>query len=90
MYRTFTCPDSGSASFWRGVEMGEFISQHASEILSFLGGLVGGGAGGSLLTLRFSRQNKAWGGGSIVDQTNASAGGDIVGRDKRVGTDRKR
>jgi hypothetical protein len=70
--------------------MGEFISQHVSEILSFLGGLVGGGVSGSLLTLRFGRQNKAAGGGSIVDQTNASAGGDIVGRDKRVGSDRKR
>ena len=30
------------------------------------------------------------GGGSIVDQTNAAAGGDIVGRDKRVDPERKR
>jgi hypothetical protein len=70
--------------------MGETLARHASEILSFVTGLVSGGIGGSLVTLRFSRQNRATGGGSIVDQTNASAGGDVVGGDKRVGTERKR
>jgi hypothetical protein len=67
--------------------VGETLVRYASEIWSFVAGLVGGGVGGSLLTLRFNRQNRAVGGGSIVDQTNASAGGDIIGRDKRVGTE---
>jgi hypothetical protein len=64
--------------------VGDFLSQHASEIWSFIAGIVGGGAGGSLLTLRLTRQNKVLGSGSIVDQGRARAGGDIVGGDKTV------
>src|SRR5690242_11335577 len=44
--------------------VGNFLSQHASEIWSFIAGIVGGGAGGSLLTLRLTRQNKVRGSGS--------------------------
>jgi hypothetical protein len=69
--------------------VGEMLARYASEIWSFVAGLVGGGIGGSLLTLRISRQNRASGGGSIVDQSKATAKGDIVGGDKRVGTERR-
>lgn len=62
--------------------MGEFFRVHASEIFSFLVGLAGGGTTGSLITLRFTRQNRITRGGSIVDQSKGSAGGDIIGRDK--------
>lgn len=62
--------------------MGDFLGAHASEILSFLIGLAGGGTAGSFITLRFTRQNRVTRGGSIIDQSRASAGGDIVGRDK--------
>src|SRR5580704_4086100 len=64
--------------------VGDFLAQHASHICTFLAGLVGGGAGGSLLTLRITRQNKVRGSGSIVDQNRARAGGDIVGGNKTV------
>ena len=63
--------------------------EYVSEILSFIIGVISGGVTGSLLTLRFTRKNRASGGGSIVDQTNASAGGDVVGRDKTVGPVRR-
>lgn len=70
--------------------MPDFFSQHSSEIWSFIGGLVGGGIGGSLLTLRITRQNRIGSGGSIVDQGGARAGGDIVGRDKSASGDPRR
>lgn len=73
-----------------GADMGETLAKYASEIWSFLGGLIGGGVGGSLLTLRFGRQNRASSGGSIVDQSHSSARGDIVGHDKSAGPERKR
>jgi hypothetical protein len=55
----------------------DFITQHLSEISSFLAGMVGG----SLLTFQFMR-NRVQGSGSIVDQNRARASGDIVGGDK--------
>jgi len=70
--------------------MGEMITTHATQIWTFLAGLVSGGLGGSLLTLRFGRQYRASSQGSIVDQSRSSAGGDIVGGDKRVGPERTR
>jgi hypothetical protein len=69
--------------------MAETFTRYASEIWSFVAGLISGGVGGSLLTLRFKRQNRASGLGSIVDQSNASAEGDIVGRDKTTGPTRR-
>jgi hypothetical protein len=68
--------------------MAQFLSQHFSEILSFIGGLVTGGAGGSLLTLRIKRENRVSGHGTMTNQSGASAGGDIVGRDKVSSTRR--
>lgn len=58
------------------------IAKYGSEILSFIVGL----AGGSLLTLKFTRKTYVDRGGSNVDQSKATAGGDIVGRDK-IGRD---
>jgi hypothetical protein len=61
----------------------EILTQY-SEIWSFLGGLISGGIGGSLLTLRYTRQNRVTGRGSIVDQSRSKAAGDIVGGSKRT------
>jgi hypothetical protein len=65
----------------------ESIAKYASEIWSFVGGLVAGLAGGSLLTIRFIRKTEVSTGGSNVDRSHASAGGDLVGRDKIAGRD---
>ena len=64
--------------------MPEILIQYSSEIWSFLGGVVGGGISGSLLTLRYTRQNRVNGSGSIVDQSRSKAGGDIIGGSKRT------
>jgi hypothetical protein len=70
--------------------MGDFLRHHASEIWSFVAGLIGGGAGGSLLTLRISRRKQVTGHGTMVDQSGSRASGDIVGRDKTVTDGRRR
>jgi hypothetical protein len=57
--------------------------QIAFDFWNFLGGLIAGGLGGALLTLKFTRSNRVIGSGNAVDQSRSSAGGDIVGRDKR-------
>jgi hypothetical protein len=62
----------------------DFILSHAHELGSFLGGLIVGAVGGSLITLRIARENRVRGSGSITDQSRARAEGDIVGRDKTV------
>ena len=59
----------------------DFLTQHAEAIGTFIAGLIGGGVGGSLLTLRITGRNQVSGRGSIVDQSGSRAGGDIVGRD---------
>lgn len=56
--------------------------EYLPEAISFLAGAIGG----SLLTLSFTKK-QAKGGGKIVDQQSAKAGGDIVGGDKVVGKD---
>jgi hypothetical protein len=66
-----------------GGNVSDLIAQHASEIWTFLAGLIGGGAAGSLITYRVTRTNRVNGRGSVVDQSGSAAGGDIVGRDKR-------
>jgi hypothetical protein len=66
----------------------EFLSAHAYEIGSFIGGLIAGGIGGSLITMRLTRQHRVIGGGSVADQSRARATGDIVGRDKTTSTNR--
>jgi hypothetical protein len=65
-----------------GKTVSDFIAQHAAELWSFLTGLIGGGAAGSLVTYRVTRSNRASGRASIVDQSGSAAGGDIVARDK--------
>lgn len=64
--------------------MPDFISQHASEIVSGVLGLLGGGAIGSILTLKIVRNKniKASSQGTAIDQSRATAGRDIIGRDK--------
>ena len=58
----------------------ELILEH---ILTFLTGIVTGGIGGALITVRVLKKTyKIKGDGSVADQSNAQAGGDIVGRDK--------
>jgi hypothetical protein len=64
--------------------MVDFFRNHMSEIASFVGGIVGGALAGSRLTLHFMRRNVVTGSGSNVDQSGAAAGGDIIGRDKRM------
>jgi hypothetical protein len=65
--------------FWRGNEM---LSSYAHDIGAFIGGLIAGALGGSLLTLRVTGKNRAAGNSNLVDQSKARAGGDIVGRNK--------
>lgn len=55
----------------------------AFDLWNFLGGLLTGAIGGSLLTLHFTKNVRADRNGSATDQSGARAGGDIVGRDKR-------
>ena len=69
-------------------ELGEsvdIIAKYASEIVSFVVGL----ASGSLITLKFTRKTSVGREGSNVDQTGASAGGDMVGRDKIADRDQR-
>jgi hypothetical protein len=66
----------------------DFISKYASEIWSFIAGLAGGAAGGSLLTFKLTK-HKAGRDTNVVNQASAEAGGDVVGRDKRVSEKRE-
>ncbi len=59
--------------------MPQIISQHFSEILSFIAGALGG----SFLTFTLTR-NRADGSGTVVDQSRSRAGGDVVGGSKRT------
>jgi hypothetical protein len=54
------------------------------DLWNFLGGVVAGGMGGALLTLKISKKSQhSSGSGNTVNQSGAKAGGDVVGRDKR-------
>lgn len=57
--------------------MSGFLSQYGSEIVSALGGFLSG----SFLTFKLTR-NQVSGSGSVVDQSRAQAGADIVGGNK--------
>ncbi|WP_128946632.1 hypothetical protein [Bradyrhizobium zhanjiangense] len=59
------------------------IKNHLSEIISFAAGL----AGGSFLTFKFTRTTRVSDAGNLVNQSRATAGGDLVGRDKITGRD---
>jgi hypothetical protein len=62
--------------------MPAWLTDNLSSIATFLAGL----AGGSLLTLTIqrvrNRNRTRVGSGSMVDQSGARAGGDVVGGDK--------
>lgn len=57
--------------------------QFTFDFANFLVGLISGGLGGSLLTFHLSKKITASKDGNAVDQSRVSAGGDVVGRDKR-------
>lgn len=57
----------------------DFIAKYASEIGSFVAGL----AGGSLLTLKLMN-SRAGRDITSVNQSRATAGGDVVGGDKHT------
>lgn len=63
----------------------DLLKQHVSEIVTFVAGL----AGGSLITLRVTRNQRVAGQATISDQRRATAGGDIVGRDKVTDSQRR-
>ena len=52
------------------------------DLWNFLGGLVAGVIGGSLITFHLTKNVRADRQGTAADQSGARAGGDIVGRDK--------
>lgn len=53
------------------------------DLWNFLGGLLTGAIGGSLLTFHLTKNVRAESHGTATDQSGARAVGDIVGRDKR-------
>lgn len=55
----------------------DVVMQHLSEIISFAAGALGGAA----LTFTLTR-NSVKNGGSLIDQSKARAGGDVVGGNK--------
>ena len=58
------------------------MDAYVSEIWSALGGLIAGLLGGSLLTLRITRNNSASGNGRVVNQSGSRVKGDQVGGNK--------
>ena len=54
---------------------------HLHEVLTFILGLIAG-VGGSLLTYKMTRSNRASNGSIVIDQSGARAGGDNVGGNK--------
>ena len=62
-----------------------FLYEHLSEIGSFVGGLISGGA---LVTFKNSRK-QASGRSRFVDQSRASAGRDNIGGDRISGRGKK-
>lgn len=54
------------------------------DLWSLLAGLVGGSIIGSIVTYQVQKRLSSSGSGNVVDQSRAQAGGDIVGRDKRL------
>ena len=58
------------------------VGSYASEIWSALGGLIAGAVGGSLVTLRITRNHSATGNGRIVNQSGSRVKGDQVGGNK--------
>ncbi len=69
--------------------MGDFIGHYASQLGSFLGGLIAGALGGTLLTLRITSKKVVGPRGTMVDQSGASARGDVVGGNKTTLNDHR-
>ncbi|WP_155982323.1 hypothetical protein [Xanthobacter sp. 126] len=61
--------------------MTEFWAAHASEVWSAILGYLAGGLTVTFVKFQISRKQSS-GGGRIVDQSGANAGGDIVGGNK--------
>jgi hypothetical protein len=59
-----------------------FLSAHANEIMAAIIGAIAGAAVSIPITVRVTR-NSMSGSSTKVDQRQAKAGGDVVGRDKR-------
>jgi len=55
------------------------------EVLTFASGVIAG-VGGSFLTYRMTRSNRAANGSVVVDQSGARAGGDNVAGNKTTNT----
>ncbi len=53
------------------------------DLWNFLGGLLTGAIGGAAVTFYYTKTVRAGGNGTATDQSHASAGRDMVGRDKR-------
>lgn len=54
------------------------------DVWNFVSGALAGALGGAFLTLKITKKSQnTTGSGTTVDQANAKAGGDVVGRDKR-------
>jgi hypothetical protein len=64
--------------------MADWLNQHLSEILSAIGGAIGG----SFLTLQLMR-NRVQGSGTVIDQSKARAHGDIIGGNKNAKSGRR-
>lgn len=60
------------------------MSAYASEIWSAIGGLIAGAIGGSLVTLRFTRNTTASGNSRLVNQSGSTVSGDQVGGNKNT------
>ena len=58
--------------------------EYWAEILSFIGGVISGAIGGSLLTVNLQKRNTAKKGSTVIDQSDARAGGDVVGGNKTI------
>lgn len=63
----------------------EIITSYLSEIVAAVAGMIAGAAISIPITIRV-QSRKSSGNSTQTDQRNASAGGDIVGRDKTVNT----
>ncbi|WP_417449554.1 hypothetical protein [Kordiimonas sp.] len=63
--------------------VGREIMFSSFEFWSFLGGLLSGGIGGALITLKLTKNMRVQGNGRMVDQSKAQAGGDIVAGNKK-------
>lgn len=58
------------------------MEAYASEIWSAFGGLIAGAIGGSLITLRITRNTTASGNGRVVNQSGSRVTGDQIGGNK--------